>query len=217
MPGKNRLSKTGRIAVELPSDEWEGVIREAKKLGLAETFTKSDVIRVLLKAARKKEVVEETMIIPIATKGPLNKEPMPVMTQQPEFRGSTEQGVSPRLPSSSQPILLTWAQTMAEWKGKQADKRNDLRTSELVLEKEKLEFRERAWGEMLDFKREELGLKRHFLELKAQREERWMSGFRQGALPSVPLCTFCSQGNHLPVNCPELKKLRETWPVRQEA
>ena len=107
----------------------------------------------------------------------------------------------------SQPTLLTYTQAFSERKENRIGR-------QLALEERKQEFREQFSERVLEFKREELGVKERILaqrEARANRLQEWYTGRRTETLP-VQKCTYCMNEGHDPLSCPELARQRRGWP-----
>jgi hypothetical protein len=92
-------SKENREALDVPKDLWESCIREAKKQGLEENFRKPDVLRVLLRVARKesRSLVASHDLLPemAGGRGPPTSDGAPpkveVLQHQDEAQRSSEE------------------------------------------------------------------------------------------------------------------------------
>jgi hypothetical protein len=206
------MVKASRKNIEVGRDRWETLQRITGKTTNAEVL---EELQRLAKKALKEDGPAKAGGTESATETSRSPE-----TVYDDSVGVSRSGLSsqkdpsstvltPRpLPQATENQSTLTAFVPENWQQDYQERKLQYLLQQLGFEERKLEFRERAFEQILQFKRELFEFeksKRHILPVDS-------GGYTvTHSSPDYPVCTFCCQGRHQVLECPELIRERERW------
>lgn len=151
------LVRQDRRNFDVSVEEFEDAVREAKKHGLDDQFVKSEVLRVLVKAARKNRLEEKKESMTGGENPP--EGPTPPVAHAPLAQTQNNPEISPvEIPTTGQASLRVFIPET--WQQDYQERKLEFLLQNLALEERKQTFRERAFDALLDFKKDALKFQR---------------------------------------------------------